>query len=329
MIDPATAYSLEARFFRIGLVRRVNRLLRVMPHPTVVVEIAQDRIAAARWSTTGVQLESVAFEALPPGSLMPSPVENNITQPDAVRSAFRSVVERVRDNDAPIALLIPDPVVRLFILPFEGLTRRRKDALPLLRWRLKKSVPFDMEETVLSWTRQAGKSGDLEIVTAVARQGIIREYEEIAESAGAQAAVLVSSTLATLPLLEEHGATLLVRLCGKTLATVVVRDSKLCVYRATEMPAEAALLDPQAVLEEIFPAIAYYQDTWGASIDRARISGFGAREGLFRSALAGELKVAAEPLADAEGAQGLDVPAKDLFREGFDALAGWAMNGGA
>src|SRR5271168_984305 len=110
-----------------------------MPHPTVVVEIAQGRIAAARWSTTGVQLESVAFEALPPGSLMPSPVENNTTQPDAVRSAFRSVVERVRENGAPIALLIPDPVVRLFILPFEGLTRRRKDALPLLRWRLKKS----------------------------------------------------------------------------------------------------------------------------------------------------------------------------------------------
>ena len=66
-----------------------------------------------------------------------------------------------------------------------------------------------------------------------------------------------------MPLLEERGSTLLVRICGKTLTTVIVSGANLCVYRATEMPAEAAVLDPQAVLDEIFPAIAYYQDTWG------------------------------------------------------------------
>jgi type IV pilus assembly protein PilM len=311
------------------MVRRVDRWLQVMPHPAVVIEVAQNHIAGARWDSSGKQLVSAAIEALPPGSLMPSPVDTNITQPEAVRSAFRSVLSRVLDNGAPIALLIPDPVVRLFILPFESLTRRRQDALPLLRWRLKKSVPFDVEETVLSWTRQPDKNGNLEVVTAVARQRIIREYEEIAESTGAQSVVAVSSTLATLPLLEDHGATLLVRLCGKTLATVIVRDSKFCVYRATEMPAEAALLDPQAVLEEIFPAIAYYQDTWGAPLDRVRISGFGAREQLFREALAGELRVSADPLADAEGAQHFDAPGRDMIRQGHDALAGWAMNGGS
>ncbi len=205
MINAAKLPGLEARFFRVPLVRRVDRWLRAMPHPPVVVEVAQSHVAAARWSHTGRQLASVAVESLAPGSLMPSPVENNITQPEAVRSAFRSVLNRVLDHGAPIALLIPDPVVRLFILSFEGLTRRSQDALPLLRWRLKKSVPFDVEETVLSWTRQTGNGGNLEIVTAVARQRIIREYEEIAESAGAQSTVVLSSTLATLPLLEDGG----------------------------------------------------------------------------------------------------------------------------
>ncbi len=76
-------------------------------------------------------------------------------------------------------LLVPDLVVRVFILPFDALPRRADEALPLLRWRLKKSVPFDVDETVVSWMRQAGKDGNLEIVTAVARQKIIREYEEI------------------------------------------------------------------------------------------------------------------------------------------------------
>ena len=121
------------------------------------------------------------------GSVMPSTVETNITQPDAVRSALRAVFNRVPDRGTPIALLVPDPVVRVFILPFDSLPRRVDEALPLLRWRLKKSVPFDVDETVVSWFRQGGPhQGNLEVVTAIARKGIIREYEEIIESLGAR-----------------------------------------------------------------------------------------------------------------------------------------------
>ena len=115
---------------------------------------------------------------------MASPVETNITQPDAVRSALRAVFQSRSGPWRSVALLVPDPVVRVFILPFDTLPRRADEALPLLRWRLKKSVPFDMDETVVSWTRQSGRDGNLEVVTAVARQRIIREYEEIVESVG-------------------------------------------------------------------------------------------------------------------------------------------------
>ena len=126
------------------------------------------------------------------------------------------------------------------------------EALPLLRWRLKKSVPFDVDETVVSWMRQEGRQGSLEIVASVARQTIIREYEALLESLGAHASVVLSSTLATLPLLEEDGATLLVRLSGRMLTTVIVRGAGLCVYRSSEMRSEAASLEPQAMLDEVF-----------------------------------------------------------------------------
>lgn len=260
---------------------------------------------------------------------MPSTVETNITQPDAVRSALRRVFTRIPDRGAPVALLVPDLAVRVFILPFDNLPRRAEDALPLLRWRLKKSVPFDVDETVVSWNRQDGREGNLEVVIAVARQQIVREYEQIVESLGAHAGVVLGSTLATLPLLEERGSTLLVRLCGKMLTTVVTHGSNLCVYRSSEMAAEAKLLEPQAMLDEVFPAVAYYQDTWGSTIDRARLTGFGDREAIFGGALAEELKVSAGPIAEAEGVQGLDASAKDLVNHGLDALAGWMMNGRA
>jgi type IV pilus assembly protein PilM len=295
----------------------------------MVIELAVAHAAAARWASTRGNLDSYAVEPVGEGAIVASPVEPNIVKPDAVRSALRRVLSRVPSRGQDIALLIPDPIVRVFILPFESFPRRSDEALPLLRWRLKKSVPFDVDETVVSWMRQTGREGNLEILTAVARSRIVREYEEIVETLGAKVGVVLSSTLSTLPLLEERGATLLVRMAGRALTTVIVQGGNLCVYRSTEMPAEANLLDPQAMLDEIFPATAYYQDTWGGMIDRVRLSGLGMREEIFRRALAAELKVSIGSLSEADDARQLEASAKDLMQHNLEALVGWNMNGGS
>jgi type IV pilus assembly protein PilM len=322
----SSSASLSVRFFELGPVRRIERWLNALPHPSCVVEIAPHHVSAANWSKGLGHLESFATEPLPQGAVMPSPVDANIPQPEALKSALRRVFSRVLHHGGSLALLIPDPVVRLFILQFETLPRRADEALPLLRWRLKKSVPFDVDETVVSWMRQVGREGKLEVVAAVARQRIVREYEEVIESFGAAAGVVLSSTLSSLPLLEERGATLLVRLSGKTLTTVIVRGAVLCVYRSSEMSSDLA---PHAMLEEIFPAIVYYQDTWGESVDRVRLAGFGGREEAFRRALSDELRVPVGPLADSAEASPLGSNVKDLIRQDSDALAGWMLNVGS
>ena len=321
--------SLLGPLERIGPLRRLDRWLHAMPHPRLVVEIATSHVAAARWGNNRGNLESFGIEPLDLGTIAASPLEANVAKGHAVHAALRRVFARVPHHGNPVALLIPDPAVRVFILPFENLPRRADEALPLLRWRLKKSVPFEMDETAVSWTRQGGRDGKIEIVVAVARQQIVREYEEIVEESTASVGVVLSSTLASLALLEERGATLLIRMSGRTLTTVVVNGSNLTVYRSSEMPAEAPVLDPRAMLDEIFPAVAYFQDTWGGMIDRIRLAGFGAREGEFRDAISGELRITAGSLA--EGPEGLHLPsiAKDLARRGFDPLVGWMLNAGA
>lgn len=321
--------GMATRLYRVGAIRRLDRWLHTTPQPSVVVEIADDHVAAARQGSGHGKLDAFAVEPLPTGSVMASPLETNVTQPDTVRSALRRVFQSVPAHSESIALLVPDAVVRVFILPFDLLPRKAEDALPLLRWRLKKSVPFDMEETVVSWMRQNGREGNLEVVTAVARRQILREYEEIVESLAARPDMVVSSTLATLPLLEESGATLLARFCGKTLTSAIVQGPNLCVYRSTDMAGGPAHLDPRAFLDEVFPVVAYYQDTWGSSIDRARLAGFGSRQELFREALAQDLKIAVDPLAESQSALELEGPARDLVHRGLDSLAGWMMNGDA
>lgn len=312
---------------RSGMFGGLSRWLNMMPHPAPVVEISASHVAAAQWD--GGRLQSYAVEPLEAGAIMPSPVDTNVTQPDGVRRALQRVFSRVGNLPQRVALLVPDAVVRVFILPFENLPRRAEDALPLLRWRLKKSVPFDVEETTVSWSRQTARHGTLEVVAAVARQGIVREYEALVESFHAQPSVVLSSTLATVPLVGEMGSTLLMRMSGRTLTTAILRGATLCLYRSTEMPAVAAQLEPKWVLEELFPAAAYYQDTWDETIGRGVLAGFQARQDVFQAAVENELKVTVEPLEAGEVVRSLDRSALDLMQVGLDPLVGWMANQGA
>jgi len=310
---------------RPGFFGRLTSWLDAMPHPAAVCEIAADHVAVARWSGNG-GLESGTAEGLEAGAIKPSPVETNVVNAEQLESALRRIFERVSLRGQAVALLVPDPVVRVFIFPFDTLPRRAEDANPLLRWRLKKSVPFDVDETVISSMRQTGRDGGLEVITAVARQPIVREYEKALEAAGAIPGVVLSSTMACLPLLAESGATMLIRAVGNSLTTAIVRDKNLCVYRSTSLGADVAQLDAHAVLDEIFPAVAYYQDTWGGELDRVLMAGFADREETLRLALSNELKVNAERLSDAVAGHGLSADARGMLSQGQEALVGWMAN---
>lgn len=300
--------------------------LDAMPHPGVVVEIAPTHVAAARWGRDLAHLSAFAAEPLPAGAVAPSATQANISDRDAVRKAIHSVISRVPKQGPDVAVLLPDPAIRVFILPFETFPRRTDDALPLLRWRLKKSLPFAAEEAVLSWMRQGSRDGKIEIVAAVTRQKIVREYESLLEEEGLLAGVVQSSTLATLPVLNQSGATLLARLSGRNLTTVIVRGEAMCVYRSTELAADSEGLKPQAIFDEVFPAVAFYQDTWGDKVGHLLVAGSGLGEGELREALARELGCPAETL----GAGGeFTAEARSLIAQGLEPLVGWQMNRGA
>ncbi len=123
----------------------------------------------------------------------------------------------------------------------------------MLRWRLKKSVPFEAEETLISYMRQAPRDDGVDIVTGLARLRIVKEYESLLESAGLQPGVVMSSTLAALPLLDDRGPTMLARISGAMLTTAIAREGILCGYRCTELPSSLDTLAPRTFAGRNFP----------------------------------------------------------------------------
>src|SRR5260370_40897163 len=151
-----------------------------MPNAFLAVEVAADRAAGARWGRA-VELEGYVGECLQVGALAPSAVEANIVNAAAVKAAVTNACNRLHARDEDVAMILPDTVIRVFVQHFEDFPRSAAEAVPLLRWELKKSVPFEADGTLISYMRQAPREAGVDVVTALARLRIIREYESLAE----------------------------------------------------------------------------------------------------------------------------------------------------
>jgi type IV pilus assembly protein PilM len=312
--------------YQSELARKVARWLEAMPHPPLALEISQDRLAAARWTRTG-GLDDYAIEALPNGALMPSAVETNIVDATAVRNSIAAVMSKLRAKDEDIAVLVPDPVIRVFVQHFEQFPRSPQEAEPMLRWKLKKSVPFEADETVISYMRQAPREDGVDVVTALARLRIVREYEALVEGVGLYPGVVMSSSLAAITLLDDRHPTLLARVSGLALTTAIVREGVLCGYRCTELPAQNVDLTPQMLLEEIFPVAAYYQDTWREGIQSVRVAGLGHRLPDFVGPLEDEFKCEVRSLLYSAVSEGrIPDDAQALADREADGLVGWMLH---
>ena len=311
--------------YQFELVRRVARWLDAMPYATLAIEVAPDRVAAARWSRAGA-LDGYALELLPVGALAPSAVEANVVNSAVVKSAVANVCDRLRARDEDVAMILPDTVIRVFVQHFEEFPRSAAEAVPMLRWKLKKSVPFEADETLISYMRQAPREAGVDVVTALARLRIIREYESLAEGIGLHPGVVLSSSLAAISLLEDEKPTLLARVSGSSLTTAIVRRGVLCGYRCTELPAHGANLTPQMLLEEIFPVAAYYQDTWQETIQSVRVAGLGSRLPEFIRPLEDEFHCDVRSLLSSAISDGrVKEDARPLADRDLEGLIGWML----
>jgi type IV pilus assembly protein PilM len=322
--------SIRQGIYQSGFVRRMARWLDSIPHPLVACEIAADYVAAARWTRTGMGLDGFAVEPLPPGAILPTPVEANLVDASEVRAAVGRVFSRLRVKNEDVALLVPDSVIRIFVLHFDVFPRKAEEAIPILRWRLKKSVPFEAEETLISYMRQSPREEGVDIVTGLARLRIVREYESLVESVGMSPGVVMSSTLAAVPLLPDGRPSLLARVAGSTLTTAIVREGMLCGYRCITLPADAKQVTPQALLDEIYPLAAYYQDSWSEGIAQVRLAGLSDRVNEFQEPFERELKCPVQSLLTGAGDDGLiRSDEQPLADRGLEALIGWTLNRGA
>ena len=115
--------------------------------PSVAVEIAADHVSAASLEIRGGRpvVSAHAIEPLPPGALVPSLTSSNIVDRATVAGALGAALERV-GRARRIGLVVPDVVAKVSLVRFEQVPTRAADLEQLVRWQVKKTAPFPVED---------------------------------------------------------------------------------------------------------------------------------------------------------------------------------------
>jgi len=241
------------------------------PKPKLACEIAADRVLAGRLTDNGDALEASAARELAPGSVVPDLVENNLRQREAVRAGIEAALGTVAGRSKDVIAIVPDAAVRVMLVEFDTLPSDREEALSVVRFRLKKSLPFDVDKAKVSYHAQKFSDG-VRVVAAVALTNVVEDYEAAFRDAGFNPGVVLPSMLAALGSADAKRPTLVVKVDAHTTSIAILNEDQLQLFRTLENPRGVTITGEQ-LAEEVYPSVVFFQDTYRLNIERIYVAG--------------------------------------------------------
>jgi type IV pilus assembly protein PilM len=252
--------------------------------PRLACELTANAVVAARTGdgtaasdATGL-LSAIARVALPEGGLVPGLRVGNIIRFEAVAEAVREALDAVTGRAAAarptraaalrhangnggngsnrgqsVTVVVPDAAVRVLLLEFDSLPSKVEEALPVVRFRLKKLLPFDADDAAISYeVMSSGRSVTRVLAVAMPRL-VLAEYESVVRAAGYEPGAVMPSTLAALAGMGESEDSVLVVNAGPgSVTTAIARGGVLLLHRSLDLqPMETVAAGLDALEERV------------------------------------------------------------------------------
>jgi type IV pilus assembly protein PilM len=227
--------------------------------PKVACEIRPEGVVAARGGKKHSEL-TMAFAPLPAGVLAPGLKVPNLADRRAVTSALESALGEINTRNEAVTLVVPDAAARVLLLDFDTLPSKRQEALPVVRFRLRKMVPFDVEGSAVSYQVMAERNGQLIALVTVMPGDVLEEYESALRDAGYEPGAVLPSTLAAAAAVDDESATLMVNHTGASVTTAITQGEEMLLHRWMDLP-EEPLACEEELAQAVITALAWYEDT--------------------------------------------------------------------
>jgi len=234
--------------------------------PRVACEITAQGVVAGQSAVVGTPLAGVARVELAADAVVPSLKPGNVVDRIAVIAAIARAVEgvglRPSSRNADITLIVPDAAVRVLLLDFDALSNKLSEALPIVRFRLKKLLPFDADDAMVTFQIMSNSKSGVRVLAVAIPRDVLNEYESVVHEAGYEPGCVLPSTLAALAGMEDESASLLVNANSLGVTTAIVRNGILLLHRSVDMHVPAAGVPANVPPEMMEASIAEPPTDW-------------------------------------------------------------------
>lgn len=279
----------------MSLLGHLKKLVQEPP-PDFAFEISEGGIAWARPSNP-----QPAMRAVENGTFVVSPQHDNVLGPEALTAA---IAEIAATNGArrrrSAALILPDYCGRIAVLDFDAFPAAREEQLSLVRFRMKKSVPFDVDAAAIGFFPQPrhGNAKKCDVVVALIALEIVARYEAPFRMCGVDTGTVTTSTLAAIDLLKGVDDGVMAKLSGRVLTLSVISGGTLRMVRCVELPE----LSAAEITGVLLPTFAYMEDEMKSPAKRLLLCGFGTLGDEIEQICSGEMGLGVEPVRSRFGA---------------------------
>lgn len=212
---------------------------------------------------SSVRLERVASRQFSPGVLKVSLREPNILEPQVFCDCLVEAHSMLLDKGTKFSVTLPDSVGRVLLMDVEGRFKSRSEAIDIIRWKLKKNIPFDPADTHLDYQQlMVRENNEMALLVTMVSRSVIAQYEDIMVGAGFSPTHIDLNIFNLYRSFEKHPALAqdysLISFYGGSLSIMMMNDGVPEFLRIKDLSGISA--DDNRVYREICNSVLAYRD---------------------------------------------------------------------
>jgi type IV pilus assembly protein PilM len=194
----------------------------------------------------------------------------NLISPDEVQKRVGELFEVTGTRPGRVSLVLPDNLAKISLMTLPERPGSRRQLEEIVRFKVRRSVPFRLEEAALSYQVLPGEGDGIHVLVALLPRGVVEQYERVLAGVGARVGLIDFCTPNLLNLCREEidaasraGSDVALLNCtGSYFSLVIVRRGQLIFYRCKSygVSGEEPQVPNGAMARELAGSLSYYQE---------------------------------------------------------------------
>ncbi|MCZ6599738.1 MAG: hypothetical protein O7A07_02745 [Acidobacteria bacterium] len=229
-------------------------------------------------------LAHISHHQLPEGTLTPGLSEPNFSAPAEASARLGRALDALpnRRKLNRISIVLPDACARVILLDLQAAPQSRRQVEQMIRWQVRKRVPFKLDDARMSIQRFPLPAGGERVAVVLGLERILAQYEQVVSALGLKPGLLDLATLNMANLCAQvrenqaaadAGDVALLNVADEEFSIFILRRGVPLFYRSRPLLHDPVRQPREClgdVRRELITSSAYYRDRLGGAEERIR-----------------------------------------------------------